>query len=194
LANPTANNQSFLYTLNDGWAFLPWFFAMTIAAEDNPVENFVAQLATIPWFSNIGQPISDPSLPRLNHWDDWPGPEDPAIYDLHESQQRLYDSILTSAGENAAALTELWNRIHEIVFRYASHAVPYDPNEDTWHGPTMAVWQAAWTAGLIGLCLQSRHPIPPELEKQWLWFTRGHWPSGYASVSANGEPGALLVF
>ena len=158
------------------------------------VEDFLAQLAAVPWFSNIGRPTPpDAGVKRIFAWEEWPGPEkDPAITELHLQHQALFDAIMVDAGEQRAARAELWDRIHAAVFRAAASRVPYDPKQDAWHGPTMAVWQAAWTAGLVGLCLQSGRPVPPEIQEQWLWFARGHWPSGYDSFSD--EPGPLLVY
>ena len=59
-----------------------------------------------------------------------------------------------------SSLKETWDQIHEAVFRRATSTVPYDPAEDAWHGPSFGVWQAAWTAGLVGLCLALGRSIP----------------------------------
>jgi len=106
--------------------------------------------------------------------------------------QALYDAIMEEAREERAALSELWHRINAVVFGAASSRVPFDPKQDAWHGPTTAVWQAAWTAGLVGLYLRTGRPIPQELLEQWSWFVRGHWPSGYTSRHRGHE--ALLVY
>jgi hypothetical protein len=89
---------------------------------------------------------------------------------------------MADAGEGSAGLSELWDGIHTAVFRAAASRAPDDPERDAWHGPAAAVWQAAWTAGLVGLCLQTGRPIPRELLDQWRWFARGHWPSRYATI------------
>jgi len=147
------------------------------------VEEFVAELASIPWFSNIGKPTPPGAgVQRIYRWEEWPGPEAPGVWQLHERQQRLYDSVIEEAGGERERLAALWDRIHAAVFRAAAPKLPYDPNKDCYHPPTMAVWQAAWTAGLVALCLQSARPVPPELQEQWEWLVRGHWPSGYASL------------
>lgn len=152
---------------------------------------FLAQLELVPWFCNLGHPIpADAGVERIFAWDEWPGPEEPAIGELHFLQQEIYDQIMAEAGEQRPAFTELWDRIHAAVFRRATSVVPFDPNRDAWYGPTTAVWHAAWTAGLVGLCLHTSRPIPPELQEQWSWFIRGHWPSGYASR----EFSKLVVF
>lgn len=167
----------------------------TQAFNSNSVEDFLAELETIGWFDKIGQSVAETSgVVRIHSWEEWPGPEALAILKMSLSHQALYDSIMSNCDRDQAALRALWDRIHDIVFRTACPKVPFDPRQDAWHGPTTAVWQAAWTAGLIGLCLRAGRPIPPELEKQWEWFVRGHWPSGYASLNDKGEMGPVLLF
>ena len=158
------------------------------------VADFLAQLEDVPWFGNIGHPVpGDAGVERIFAWEEWPGPEEPTIAELSLRHQALFDSITEAAGEEASPLLELWRRIHAVVFRTASPRVPFDPEQDAWHGPTMAVWQAAWTAGLIGLCLHTGRAIPTELQQQWSWYARGHWPSGYVSVRGKVEL-LLLVY
>jgi hypothetical protein len=157
------------------------------------VEDFLAQLEAVPWFSNIGGTTPpDAGVERIFAWEDWPGPLEPAVDELFLRHQMLFDAIMGDAGEQRAALSALWDGIHAAVFRAATPRVPFDPKQDAWHGPTTAVWQAAWTAGLVGLCLQTGRPIPQDLLHQWAWFARGHWPSGYAAV--RGDYGPLLVY
>lgn len=165
------------------------------------VERFVAELYSIPWFSNIGKPTPpEAGVERIYAWEDWLGPDEPGNSRLFEGQQRLYDSMMDGAGNEKERLAALWDRIHAAVFRAAAPRVPYDPNQDCYHTPSTAVWCAAWTAGLVGLCLASRRPVPPELQEQWEWFVRGHWPSGYASLGGwtmdddDEEHGRLVVF
>jgi hypothetical protein len=169
---------------------------MSDAAGDvQSLGDLLAQLEEIPWFSNIGTPTpAGAGVERIYSWEDWPGPEEPPIRELSVRQQGLYDSIMKDAGGLQGALSSLWDRIHATVLHAAARKVPYDPGQDAWHGPSTAVWQAAWTAGLIGLCLRSGRPVPPELQEQWTWFVRGHWPSGYVNLDAGGRPGKLLVF
>jgi hypothetical protein len=121
------------------------------------------------------------------------GPEQEQILELSLRQQRLFDSTMAKAGDLKAAQA-LWDRIQTTVIRLAATKVPYDPTKDSWHGPKLAVWQAAWAAGLVGLHLWLELPIPTDLSAQWDWFLRGHWPSGYAYLSGDGESGPLMVF
>jgi hypothetical protein len=157
--------------------------------------DFLAQLESVPWFSNIGRPTPpDAGVKRISAWEEWPGPKEPGVGELSFRHQDLYDRIMAESGDRRESLTQLWEAIHAAVFRRAASQVPYDPEQDTWHGPTMAVWQAAWTAGLVGLCLQTGRPVPPELQEQWSWYARGHWPAGYASLGPDGRLGPLLVY
>ena len=156
--------------------------------------EFLSSLESVRWFARLGEQITDsPDTPRIHDWGEWPGPQDEAVIALHFRHGELYDDFMGGA-DPPEALKETWDTIHALVFRNATSAVPYDPDEDTWHGPTMAVWQAAWTAGLIGLCLETQRQIPSELEQQWRWFLRGHWPCGYDDDPNEDESAQLVVF
>src|SRR6266542_4494494 len=52
--------------------------------------------------------------------------------------------------------TQLWNRIHDTVFECARTAVPYHDEQDAWYGPNAAVWQASFTAALVG-CMFAKY-------------------------------------
>jgi hypothetical protein len=162
---------------------------------DPVVARFIQDVNAVPWFKNVGQPLSSETNARQFHrGEDWPGPEEPAIFELSERQQALHDELLASAPERREALENLWGRIDATVIRLAVAAVPYDANEASWYGPNAAVWQASWTAGLVAWCLLLQREIPAELQEQWRWFALGHWPSGYAVVWADDRLGPLLVF
>jgi hypothetical protein len=155
------------------------------------LDAFLAQLEEVEWFSNLGAPTPpDARVVRMLDWDDWPGPEEPAVEKLTYQQQELLDRIMAETNESEE-LGALWDRVYETVFQRASPRVPYDPDQDAWHAPTAAVWSANWTAGLVALCLRTGRELPPELREQWRWFIRGHWPAGYASLD---DPGWLLVY
>lgn len=152
-----------------------------VAGELWSPEEFLEELKAIPWFRNIGRSTAaDAGLKRIHRWKDWPGPNDPAVSELSFRQQDLHDAILAKGADNRAEMVVLWDRVHAVVLELAAAVVPYDPKQDSWHAPTMAAWQAAWTAGLVGLFQQSGRPIPTDLQEQWNWFVRGHWPCGYA--------------
>jgi hypothetical protein len=106
-------------------------------------------------------------------------------------QQDLYDELFATAGQRSPEAKQLWERIHAVVFRDAAPSIPYDPKEDCWHAPTQAVWDAAWTAGLVGLCLLLGRPLPPELSEQWKWYLAGHWPCAWVGDYPEGR---LMVY
>lgn len=162
---------------------------------DASVTRFLTHLKSIPWFRSIGKPLPPNTVAKpLQSWEDWPGPDQPAIIELSLRQQALYDEILACCAGRRDEVLRLWDHIREIVFSVAATAVPYDPMQDSWHGPTTAVWQAAWTAGLVGLCIHLQRPIPADLHEQWNWFVIGHWPSGYTEPWEDDQLGRLLVF
>jgi hypothetical protein len=156
------------------------------------MEDYLRQLRSIPWFSNLGKPTSQPLLHKAIHcWEEWLGPEDNAVCEMHLRQQALYDSILEGANYRRNSLEELWRTIHDIVFGVAATAVPFDPGKDAWHAPNSAVWHAAWTAGLVGFCLALNRSIPEELQMQWTCFASGHWPCGWEGEFPKGK---LIIF
>jgi hypothetical protein len=164
--------------------------------DDNPaLAKFLADLENMPWFANVGKPLpAGKTAKQLRGWEEWPGPEEPAIFELSERQQALHDALLAGAEKRRKDLSRLWEQVREIVFRRACLTVPYDPEQDAWHAPTSAVWQAAWAAALVAWSICLACPIPAELQEQWDWFARGHWPSGYTTVSAEDRVGPLLVY
>jgi len=160
--------------------------------EDQAVARFITQLEAVSWFAALGKPIqSNVDAEQISNWDDWPGPADRSVCELHSRQQVLFDEIMSASGPYGDSRSELWAAIQGQVVRLASNRVPYDAKKDTWYAPNAAVWHAAWTAGLIGLCLLTRHVVPPELQKQWNWFAEGHWPCAWVGESTSGR---MLVY
>jgi hypothetical protein len=157
------------------------------------MENgFAQKLKTIPWFSKIGEPTErDSELKRIYRWEDWPGPEDPAVAELSLRQQQLYNEMMEDREGSIDELQDVWNGVLNYVISIASPTVPFDSKRDTWHPPTAAVWHAAWTAGLIALFQVSGCPIPDDLNVQWSWFKAGHWPCAWDGDYPHGK---LVVF
>jgi hypothetical protein len=161
-----------------------------IFSSNKDLSRFVDQLARVPWFENIGRAVSpNNGVKQIFSWAEWGGPEDSALAEISCRQQSYYDELI-QASKNKAA-NEVWERIQSIVFQNAIPRVPYDANRDTWYGPTAAVWHAAWTAGLIALCLFLSQAIPADLQDQWDWFAQGHWPCGWMGEYPKGK---LMVY
>ncbi|MCD4668913.1 MAG: hypothetical protein K8S14_00555, partial [Actinomycetia bacterium] len=147
-------------------------------------------------FAALGQPVSDPSVPRLQDWDEWKGPESAGgeVIALALRHQDWHDALLEAHRGQEAELQALWQRVNERVMAAAADKAPYDPDADSWHAPTMAVWQAVWTAGLIAWYLACGESIPLDLAQQWRWYARGHWPCGYAYLTPDEAPGPLQIY
>ncbi|HLN27892.1 MAG TPA: hypothetical protein VK395_09115 [Gemmataceae bacterium] len=160
---------------------MPAISGPTFSDESPDVATFLAQLENIAWFGQIGQrlPASDKSQ-QIFRWEDWPGPEDPSVSSMADREQALYDELMEIASQqNKEKGLEFWNEVQDTVLRAVGTAVPYDPNQDTWHAPTAAVWGAIWTAGLVGLCRLLQHPVPQDQQAQWNYFLQGHWPCAW---------------
>jgi hypothetical protein len=152
----------------------------TASNENDHIANFLRQLGEIPWFAQVGKPIQSRSaIQQMSRWDQWPGPEDPRTSELAYHQQALHDEMMDASAPEDQALSELWDTIHATVVTSAAKQVPYHSDEDAWYAPNVAVWHAAWTAGLLGLCRFRKRPVPEELQEQWNWFVQGHWPYGW---------------
>lgn len=154
-------------------------------------DPFFRSLEALPLLRNIGQPIPDSSVPRLPSWDAWPGPFDPLVEVIHTRQADLRDRLL-AASPKAAELAPAFDELVNAVVALVRDRVPFDPNEDSWHAPTTAVWYVAWTAALVWLSDSVGEQIGPELAAQWHWFGRGHWPA--AIVSTHSSAQAYVVY
>jgi hypothetical protein len=157
-------------------------------------EEFLRSLALVPWFSRLGEPSPrDHQVARIRDWHEWRGPRSPQVQALGPRSQVWYDELIEAAGPRKQEVEALWERIRLAVFEHACGAVPFDPEEDTWHGPTAAVWHAAWVAGVVGCSILLGREIPSEAMDQWGWLVEGHWPCGYAHDPDEGDPVVLLV-
>lgn len=155
--------------------------------DDFAVEAFLNELETIPWFAKLGDPLPAGSdHKQIQGWDDWPGPEEESVEEIGYWQQLLREDLMDHP--ESTSLSGLWDRIEEVVLRVAVRNVPYDPEEDAWHGPNAAVWHAAFTAGLMGLCVFLRQEPPSELDQLWRWFVAGHWPCDWDGEYPYGKP------
>jgi hypothetical protein len=163
--------------------------------DQDAVAHFVAELKSIPWLKNVGKALPAGSTAKqMQRWEDWPGPEEPAILELSTRFQGLYDHLIAESKSRGLDLSKLCQQAHDIVFESAASAVPYHQKQDCYHGPTAAVWQAACTAELVVMYVATRRSIPDDVQEQWKWFVDGHWPAGYTVVWADERLGPLLVY
>jgi hypothetical protein len=124
----------------------------------------------------------------ISSWEEWPGPEDPLVSEIHYGQQAIKDKIFSVEQE-----TE-WNEALALVVGVASKNLPYDPSEDSWYAPNVAVWQAAWVFCLEELYQSNSIPVPNELVAQIYWFEKGHWPCALLSLDSIANPKGYLVY
>jgi hypothetical protein len=159
----------------------------------NSVDVFEQHLSEIPWLRSLGMPL-EPSVPRIRSWEDWPG-EDVGLVDaLGEWQQSLHDRIIAEAGAYGDVLEDAFVRIRDKVVNLAKGAVSYASKGAIGHVPTHAVWGAAWTAGLVALCLATGRNMPAALDVQWEWYRKGHWPGALDGFPASGDVGNYRKF
>jgi len=156
--------------------------------------EFEASLARIQWFSEIGKPTADSMVKRLVSWDEWPGPEEPNVAAVSLKHQEFHDGVLAAHTEKKKELEELFQRIVADVRRSAASALSVPTDGDAWDAPSQATWQAGWTAGLVALYLATNERLPPELEQQWSWFVRGHWPTAIFKATIKSESDVSQVF
>ncbi len=155
--------------------------SMDPITNSSDIDEFRRALARVPWFSSPGAPVSGAIC--IEDWDDWPGPEDRSVVSIHLAHQACFDSFFAETGDKEGLKT-LWKAVLSEVMDAARHTVPFDETEDSWHGPTTAVWQAGWTAALVALHLEVQREMPADLLEQWKWFCAGRWPCAWDERSA----------
>ena len=146
------------------------------------VTGFIKGLDAIPWFLNLGKPHPrDNEVVRIHSWEGWPGPETRLGEWFARWHSVIRERIEAEESGRRFELDALWKRVDQVVFQRAVANVPlYDPKEDAWHGPTLCLWCAAYTAGLLSWHHLLRRRIPERLVDEWHWFEDGHWPCNFA--------------
>jgi hypothetical protein len=138
--------------------------------------EFIADALRLPWFARIGQPSDrDDTCVRLAGWNDWSPTDD---YDqFTEHQQGWVDAIgLFARTFDRPDVTDLFERTRGQVVDAARRHVPYDDEADGYHPPSVAVWNAAYTAATVACFLELGWRVPVDLEQRWAWFAAGYWP------------------
>jgi len=150
------------------------------------ISRFLQEIEQVPWLSKLGSPSErDADVFRIYSWETWPGPEEPGSEIQAMLYQKWRDDLME--GDAGGKLTALWAEIESKVRDLARRHVPYDDEEDTWHGPNAAVWQAGWLAAVMGCSIQAGRPYSDEYDPsdqwtpvaEWYWFCTGHWPCTY---------------
>ena len=146
------------------------------------------RIRATPLFEKLGVLIPDANNPRIRQWDEWPGPEDPGPQAIAHRQQDLHDALLPPADE------QKWRSALQLVVDHAAKLIPYDPDEDAWHAPSIAAWGAAWTFALEHLHMSLGISLPKDIAAQLHWYERGHWPCSLIGEAAGDSPEDYVVF
>jgi hypothetical protein len=144
------------------------------------VEAVEALAREIPWLRNLGA-ASPHDAELIDDWHGWHGPED-------RGSERFVHRLLTFkvAVERAVRglerpdVADRMKAVGEIVHERAAAAVPYDPEEDPWHGPTNATGAAGYVAETLAGYAAFGWPVPADLRAIWCWYEAGHWPCAMA--------------
>jgi hypothetical protein len=145
------------------------------------------ELGGIQLFGNCGKAVAA-NVQRISNWDGWSGPEDPAVYFIHERLQELHDRVVTENDET------LWQTLLAEVLDFVKVTVPHDDNADAWHAPNTAAWQAAWTLLLHAWFVERGIEIPADLAAQHRWFLMGHWPCAVADLEQAHDISGYVVY
>jgi len=142
----------------------------------------------INWFGDVGKP-TDPTIKTITSWCDWIGPEDSLVTVIHYKQQQYFESLVGDEKEH-----QNWNDLISSLVGHIKSTVPFEEDGDSWNGPNMAVWHAAWTFALKLLYKDKGLPTPAEITIQMHWFENGRWPcSLIATESAIIENGYVIL-
>ena len=147
------------------------------------INAYLRLLKSVPWFQNLGMPHPrDSEVVRIHRWEECPGPERGYEGWFGRWQSVVQEQIEASVPPaQQARLNALWKRIGRLVLKRAAAHVPlYDPERDSWYGPTACVWYAAFTACLVGWHIALKRRLPERLACEWEWCVAGHWPCDYA--------------
>jgi hypothetical protein len=142
------------------------------------VEAVEAAARAIPWLRRLGEEESyDAGAQRIRDWGGWHGPEDrdTAAFDGRLLAFRVAVDRAVR-GLERAGVGERMQAVGEVVHERAASAVPFDPEEDPWHGPTNATGAAAYVAETLVGYAAFGWPVPADLRAIWSWYEAGHWP------------------
>ena len=147
------------------------------------IEGLIRELSGIPWFERLGRPSArDEAVVRIFSWDEWQGPETPGATLYAALSQQWHDDIFDGAGDDERVeLMAIEKRLHAAAFPIISDKLPWDPDEDPWHGPTNAVDSACWLVAVAGLAIAKHGTLPSSatFAAAWQWYRDGHWPFAF---------------
>lgn len=137
------------------------------------INDFKGELEQINWFENVGKGHSYPH--RLNHWDDWNGPESLEAGCLGEWYGELEHSFHEN-GQLKPEFKPIWDDVHASVLKKCENAIEPPTNYDSWDPSSATKWQAAFVAVICHLFVATQRPWPKDLKTIWFWYKDGPWP------------------
>lgn len=152
------------------------------------IDRLKKRVSSIEMFATLGQPTNDGSITRIMSWDDWDGPEDSNIEKIALTQQELHDNLISSDEEKE------WSDALDLIAESLSGLVPYDPEEDAYYAPNMAVWFAAWTFALEEAYLSKNLAVPRFILAQIYWYEKGRWPCALLDSNNIEESNDYVIF
>jgi hypothetical protein len=149
------------------------------------IEEFLEKIRLIDWFGRIGNDLDHSH--RILSWDEWVGPEDISCSPMGLLINEIKESLLDVAAERDLPIEPLMEKVQTEILVEAKKYVPYDENEDAWYAPNTAVWQASWIGALMYISSVLELKVHKDIERQWKWFSDGHWPCTYVLKTENDQ-------
>lgn len=148
-------------------------------ADDMP--SFEALCVGVPWMANLGKPHPrDVEVRRIRDFAESPGPERGLGDWFGRYPAVVRERIEADYPGHRDELSRAWDRVERSVIDAASANVPGAGEGGSWHGPTACVYQAGFTAALVGWPVLLGRPVPDPIKEEWSWLVAGHWPCDYA--------------
>lgn len=142
----------------------------------------------IQWFAYCGKPLEG-AVSTIGSWDEWIGPEEELVSEIHFKQQSFHDQIVNKEEEEAN-----WNNLLASLVEIIKHHAPFKEDEDAWYAPNVAVWQAAWVLALITVFEDKTQSVPDELVAQWAWFVKGRWPCALVTPAMARDEAGYVIY
>jgi hypothetical protein len=151
-------------------------------------ENALEIAEKTPWFANCGK-SSESSASTIGSWDEWAGPEDELVSEIHYKQQSFHDQLVTNEEEE-----KRWKKLLYSLLEIIRCHAPYIEDEDACYAPNIAVWQAAWVLALVTIFEEKSESVPKEVLAQWAWFKKGRWPCSLVSPEKADEITGYVIY
>ena len=93
------------------------------------IANAIETANNTRWFASCGKLLEN-TVSTIGNWDEWIGPEEELVSEIHYKQQSFHDQIISNKIEE-----ENWNKLLVALVEIIKHHVPFKENEDAWLCP-----------------------------------------------------------